>query len=338
MASDNQPDTSVLLEIYRRAALIKKNDEKIIAAARSGKMNLIYYSPRGQEIIPSALSVHLSDDDYVCTIYRGIHDQLAKGVPSKSIWAEYAGRVTGSCKGKGGPMHITYPAKGVMVTTGVVGSSMPIANGLALAAQIQGVQRIAVANFGDGASNIGAFLESLNLASVWQLPVIFVCQNNLYAEHSSFRKFTAGGSVAQRAEGLGMPGVTVDGNDAVAMWRVAREAVARARAGEGPTLIEAMTFRFQGHLLGDDASYIPAEQLRAAVEKDPVLALRSHLIAHHQVRELTLTGIEAAIEREVEEAQAFALSSKWPTPDELLTDVWAAPGPVKTHLSTSAPT
>lgn len=325
MASLNGPDSASLVAIYRRARLIQVNDEKIRASARAGRMNLIYYSPRGQEIIPSALSDHLTDEDYVCTIYRGIHDQLAKGVPSKVIWAEYAGRATGSCKGKGGPMHITYPTTGVMVTTGIVGSSMPIANGLAMAAQIRGEKRVAIANFGDGASNIGAFHESLNLAAVWKLPVIFVCQNNRYAEHSSFAKFTGGGRVSDRAAGLGLPGIHVDGNDPDAMWRAAKEAVDRARAGEGPTLIEASTFRFHGHLLGDDASYIPKEELAAAIAADPLPKLRARLIAEGHAQESAVKEIEDMIDREVAEAEAYALASAWPGEEELTLDVYASP-------------
>jgi len=326
------PGRETLLEIYRRAYLIKHNDEKIRASAKAGRMNLIYYSPRGQEIIPAALSVNLTDEDYICTIYRGIHDQLAKGVPSKIIWAEYAGRASGSCKGKGGPMHITYPETGVMVTTGVVGSSMPIATGLALASQVRGDKRVTVANFGDGASNIGAFHESLNLAAVWKLPVIFLCQNNRYAEHSAFGKFTAGGSVAARAAAYGMAGVSVDGNDPAAMWRAAREAVERARSGEGPTLIEAHTFRFEGHLLGDDSAYIPKDEFREAVSADPVPAFRSKLLSEGLASEDELAAIEAAIAAEVAEAEAFALASPWPDAAEVVRDVFAPEGQSKMSL------
>ncbi len=324
-ASANGPDSATLVEIYRRMVLIKTNDEMIRAAAKAGRLNLIYYSPRGQEVIPSALSVHLTDADYVCTIYRGIHDQLAKGVPSRLIWAEYAGRTTGSCKGKGGPMHITYPDAGVMVTTGIVGSSMPIANGLALAVQLRGEPRVTIANFGDGASNIGAFHESLNLAAIWSLPVIFVCQNNRYAEHSKFETYTAGGSVAARGGGYGMPSISVDGNDAVAMWRAAGIAVARARGGGGPTLIEAHSFRFEGHLLGDDSFYIPAAELAEARAADPVPRLRDRLIADGHASEDALAAIEAAVREEVTEAEAFALASDWPDPTELACDVFAPP-------------
>ncbi|MHA3795372.1 thiamine pyrophosphate-dependent dehydrogenase E1 component subunit alpha [Sphingomonas sp. YL-JM2C] len=301
--------------------LIKHNDDMVHAAAKAGRLNLIYYSPRGQEVIPSAISVQLTDEDYVCTIYRGVHDQLAKGLPAKLIWAEYAGRSTGSCKGKGGPMHITHPETGVMVTTGVVGSSMPIAVGLGLASQVKGDKRVTVANFGDGASNIGAFHESMNLASCWKLPVIFMCQNNQYAEHSRFEKFTAGGSVSRRAEAYGMPGITVDGNDPAAMWHAAKEAIDRARAGGGPTLIEANTFRFEGHLLGDPGDYIPAEDMAAARERDPVVRVRGILLDEGHVTAEALDALEAAVRKEIKEAEEFALSSPWPEVGELATDV-----------------
>ena len=160
-------------------------------AISAGRIATPYYSPAGQEIIPSAISSLLADRDYVVTIYREIHDQIAKGVPLKQLWAEIAGKLTGTCKGKGGPMHITHPASGIMVTTGIVGSGMPIANGIALSSQIRGDGRITVCYFGDGAANIGAFHEALNMASLWKLPVIFVCQNNQYAEHTSFGLGTA---------------------------------------------------------------------------------------------------------------------------------------------------
>ena len=261
MSSEPKVDRAVLVDIYRRMALIQRSDERFRAVIKAGKIVAPYYSPRGQECIPAAVSVSLGDEDYVCTIYRGIHDMLAKGVPSKLLWAEIAGKATGTCKGKGGPMHITHPTSGVMVTTGIVGSSMPIANGLALAAQIRGEKRVAVAYFGDGASNIGAFHESLNMAAVWKLPVVFVCQNNGYGEHTRYELATSAKRISDRAAGYQMPGVTVDGNDPLAVYEAARAAIIRARAGDGPTLIEAMTFRFQGHVFGDaDAYMAPGEK------------------------------------------------------------------------------
>lgn len=317
------PGAETLLDIYRRTALLKANDERIRKVITSGKIAMVYYSYRGQEVVPSALSACLRDDDQLCTIYRGIHDMLAKGFPLKELWAELAGRTTGSCKGKGGPMHLTYPPKGIMVTTGIVGSSAPIANGLGWAAQLDKSDRVAIATFGDGASNIGAIHEAMNLAAIWKLPVIFVCQNNLYAEHTAYKKMTGGETIAARAAGYEMPGVRVNGNDAVEMYAAAAEAVARARAGEGPTLIEAMTFRFHGHNFGDPGEYIPKEEMAAAVAADPVPALRAKLIADGIATEDQLAAIEAAIEVEIDEAVEFAVSSPWPVADDLRVDVFA---------------
>jgi pyruvate dehydrogenase E1 component alpha subunit len=317
-----QVDSKTLVEIYRKVTLVKQNDEKFRSVIRSGKLIMPYYSTRGQEIIPAAVSVNLTADDYICTIYRGIHDSLCKGVPMKLLWAELAGKITGSCKGKGGPMHITYPSAGIMVTTGVVGSSMPIANGLALASQIRGDGRVTVANFGDGASNIGAFHEALNLASVWKLPVIFVCQNNRYAEHTKYAVGTSVDQVSKRAASYTMPGVTVDGNDPVAMYLAAKAAVDRARAGGGPTLIEAMTFRFHGHVVGDNDAYMDPGEKAEWIKKDPVPIFRKSLIDEGHATEATLAKMEADIAAEIDEALAFALDSKFPDANELRRDVY----------------
>ena len=317
------PSSAVLVDMYRRMTLIKQNDERFRAVIKAGKIVAPYYSPRGQEVIPSAVSVSLTDADYICTIYRGVHDMLAKGVPVKLLWAEIAGKATGTCKGKGGPMHITHPASGVMVTTGVVGSSMPIANGLALAAQIRGEKRVAVAYFGDGASNIGAFHESLNMAAVWKLPVIFVCQNNQYGEHTRYEVTTAAKRVSDRAAGYQMPGVTVDGNDPLATYAAAREAIERARDGGGPTLIEALTFRFHGHVFGDMDGYMKKGEKDAAMARDPVPAFRAWLIREGHAAEGELAGLESAIAKELDAAVEFALSSPSPELAELRRDVFA---------------
>jgi pyruvate dehydrogenase E1 component alpha subunit len=317
------PSREILVDIYRRMTLIKQNDERFLAVIKAGQIVAPYYSPRGQEAIPSALSVSLTDQDYICTIYRGFHDMLAKGVPVRMLWAEVAGRTTGTCKGKGGPMHITHPQSGVMVTTGIVGSSMPIANGLALAAQIQGEKRVAVAYFGDGASNIGAFHESLNMAAVWKLPVVFVCQNNGYGEHTRYEVATSAARISDRAAGYQIPGVTVDGNDALAMYHVARQAIDRARSGEGPTLIEAKTFRFQGHVFGDADSYMLKGEKEAAMARDPVPAYRKWLIEQGHATEASLAKLEEAINAEITAAVEFALSSPVPDISELRRDVFA---------------
>ena len=318
------PPRDVLVDIYRRATLIKQNDERFRSIIRSGRLAMVYYSPRGQEIIPAALSVNLTDEDYICTIYRGVHDMLAKGVPVKELWAELAGRATGTCKGKGGPMHVTHPKTGVMVTTGIVGSSMPIANGLALAAQLRGEKRVAIANFGDGASNIGAFHESLNMAAVWKLPVVFICQNNGYAEHTKASYGTSVPNISIRAVSYGMPGITVDGNDPLAMYQAAKQAVDRARSGGGPTLIEAKTFRFFGHVLGDVDAYMDKGEKAAAMARDPVPLFRQWLIASKNATEDELAALEAAIDKEIDEAVEFAVDSPYPDVAELRKDVFEA--------------
>jgi pyruvate dehydrogenase E1 component alpha subunit len=324
MMTYNSPDGPTQLEIFRKMALLKANDERSRKVISTGRLVMPYYSYRGQEVIPSALAVNLRDTDYLCTIYRGIHDMLAKGLPLKDLWAEIAGRVDGTCKGKGGPMHLTAPDKGVMVTTGIVGASMPIANGLAWASQLRGEDRVSVATFGDGATNIGAFHESLNLAAVWKLPTIFVCQNNRYGEHTKYAKATGAAQIADRAIAYGMPGVRVDGNDPIAMYNVAREAVERARAGEGPTLIEAMTFRFHGHVFGDAGNYIPKEELAEAIANDPYPRFRAKLIADGISTEEALAAIEAGFEADLDEAVDYALASAFPGIEELTTDVYGA--------------
>ncbi|MDB5967848.1 MAG: pyruvate dehydrogenase [Hydrocarboniphaga sp.] len=318
-----QPDSETLVDIYRKMTLIKQSDDRVIGAMKAGRMRMPYYSARGQECIPAAISVLLTDEDYLVTIYRGVHDMLAKGLPAKLLWAELAGKATGSCKGKGGPMHLTYPSKGCMVTTGIVGSSMPIACGLGLASQLRGEKRVTIANFGDGASNIGAFHESLNLAAVWKLPVIFVCQNNQYAEHTSYSKGTSVAKISDRAVSYCIPGLHVDGNDPIAMYSAAKTAIERARSGEGPTLIEAMTFRFNGHLIGDMGEYIPKAEYAAAVAADPYPKYRSWLLETKQASEADLDAIDLAIRAEIDEAEAFAMSSPPPDAIEVKRDVYA---------------
>ncbi|MGA5508204.1 thiamine pyrophosphate-dependent dehydrogenase E1 component subunit alpha [Streptomyces umbrinus] len=318
-----EPDAKVLVELFATATRIKLFDEKYLSLMKAGQIGGMYYSPRGQEFAAVSVAQHLRPDDYVVTIYRGLHDQIAKGVPLRDLWAEYLGKAAGSCRGKGGPMHVTSPEHGLMVTTGVVGSGIPIANGLALSAQMRGTDQVAVTNFGDGASNIGAFHEALNLASVWKLPVIFVCQNNQFAEYTPLSEGTSVARIADRAAAYGMPGESVDGNDPVAMWQAAGRAVDRARRGEGPTLLEANTFRFNGHLMGDQQKYMPKELLKEAIAADPVPRFRARLIADEVATEAELAAIEEQAAEEVADAAAYALAADYPDTAELDTDVYA---------------
>ncbi|SEQ44572.1 pyruvate dehydrogenase E1 component alpha subunit [Solimonas aquatica] len=317
---------SALLSVYRKALLIHVVDERVRTLLRSGRMAAVYYSPRGQEILAAAMGVHLAPTDYLVCTYRGIHNQLAKGLPLKQLMAEYYGKATGTCKGKGGPMHITHPETGVMVTTGVVGSGLPIANGLGWASQLREDGRVTVCSFGDGASNIGAFHEALNMAALWKLPVIFLCENNLYGECTSYEKATASATIADRAiaYGSGMRGVTVNGNDAEAMWRAAGEAVARARAGEGPTLLEARTFRFMGHYFGDPGAYIPKDEYAAALAKDPMPATRERVLQSGAATQSELDALTAEYNALVDEALQFAADSPFPDVSEIDKDIYGA--------------
>lgn len=316
------PET--LLNIYRTALYIRCADEGIRGQIRSGNLMLGMHPPTGQEIIAAATGALLDAEDYVVTIYRGLHDQIAKGMPLKKIVAEYFGRDTGACKGKGGPMHLTYPDTGVMVTTGVVGSGMPIANGLAWASQIKGDKRVTVTSFGDGASNIGAFHEALNMAAVWKLPVIFLCQNNRYGESTTYEDATASKTVAERAAAYGdnMLGVTVNGNDPEEMWTAMRDAIERARAGEGPTLLEANTYRFSGHYFGDPCSYMPKEEVAEALANDPILRVREQVIAAGVATAAEIDTMKEAFDVEVEEAIQFAKDSPMTDVSEVTTDVY----------------
>ncbi|MGL3820733.1 thiamine pyrophosphate-dependent dehydrogenase E1 component subunit alpha [Sphingopyxis sp. R3-92] len=316
----NDVDGATLIEIFRRSMRVYKTDERFRQMLMSGKLRLVYYPVRGQEVLSASMMTALNIDDYLVTTYRGVHDQVAKGIPLKDLWAEFTGKVTGTCKGKGGPMHITDPDTGVMVTTGIVGAGLPIANGLALASQESGDGRVTVVCFGDGATNIGAFHEALNLASLWKLPVIFLCQNNRYGEHTAYAASTSAKQIVDRAPGYGMEAIKVDGNNPIEMYNAAKAAVDRARAGEGPTLIEAMTYRMLGHTFGADFSYVPKELQEEAKANDPIPAFRTLLLARG-VSEDEIAAIEAVIDAELDAAVEHALSSEYPGLEELRIDV-----------------
>ena len=314
-------DRDKLLDIYTRTMKVARADEKFRSLLMTGKMAVMYYTVRGQELVSAAAMAALEPTDYLVTTYRGQHDQIAKGVPLDKLFAEIAGKVTGTCKGKGGSMHITHPETGVMVTTGVVGSGLPIANGLALASQNRKDGRVTIVCFGDGATNIGAFHEAMNMAQLWKLPVIFLCQNNHYGEHTAFADHTDAENIIVRGASYGMKAVLVDGNDAEAMYATTKAAADRARAGEGPTLIEAMCYRMMGHFFGADFSYMPAEHLAEMKAADPLPRIRQ-LMLDHQFGEAELDAIVAQIDAEVDAAAEFAFASALPSADEIRKDVF----------------
>jgi acetoin:2,6-dichlorophenolindophenol oxidoreductase subunit alpha len=324
LTSDAQIENQTRMRIYETMSKIHQTDAQVRSLLMSGKITIIYYSPRGQEAVPSAVAAALEADDYTVTTYRGLHDSIAAGASLDEILAEMLGKATGTSKGKGGPMHLSDPDSGLMVTTGIVGGGLPIANGIALACQLKSLNRVTVCYFGDGATNIGAFHEALNLAAVWSLPVVFVCQNNEYGEYTPRVDTQRVGKISERADSYGIPGVTVDGNDPDATYLVAREAVERARTGGGPTLIEAMTYRFMGHLFGDQMPYMPKEELQARMFADPVPRYRKRLIADGVATGSELDALDQHLGDELVRAVDRALVDPLPSADELFKDVYAA--------------
>jgi pyruvate dehydrogenase E1 component alpha subunit len=309
--------------MYSVMTLIKACDERLRKGISTGEFMTVFWPPRGQEAIAAGIAVALRPDDRLVTTYRGLHDLLAKGVPLREVLGEMLGRQAGACRGKGGTMHVTSPETGVMLSTGIVGAGIPVAVGLALAARRQGSDRVVVVTFGDGASNTGSFHEAANLAATWQLPVVLVCQNNRYAEMTPASHTMRVERIADRAVAYAMPGVQLDGNDPVAVADALTTAVAGARAGRGPTLLECLTYRFNGHFFGDPMAYIPKEELEQAIAADPVPRFRARLLAEGTLDEPRLAAIDAESERAVEEALQDVLAGPPPGLDELERDVYA---------------
>ena len=319
------------LDLYRVMVRIAESDRAVQRGLSAGELQFQYYPCGGQEAISAGACAALNADDYVATTYRGIHDIVAKGTPLNDVFAELYGKAAGTCKGKGGPMHLSDPKSGLMITTGIVGAGLPIANGIALAEQLRGSQKVCICNFGDGATSIGAFHEALNLAAVWKLPVIFICQNNQYAEYTGIDEYTLTRDFSKRAAAYEIPGVKVDGTDPVAVHGVVAQAVARARAGNGPTLIEATCYRLQGHSFGSDESHMDKAGLATARANPPVAKFRSALLAGKMATESELTAIDAAINSEVSKAVAYARSCPAPLDAELYDDVFADAKQIPDH-------
>ncbi|ORB63652.1 thiamine pyrophosphate-dependent dehydrogenase E1 component subunit alpha [Mycolicibacterium tusciae] len=311
--------------IYALMMLMKAADDRLSKGIGTGEFMCVYWPSRGQEAIAAAMGVALRTDDQLVTTYRGLHDLIGKDVPLEEIYGEMMGRTVGASRGKGGTMHIAKPEKGVMLSTGIVGAGPPVAVGLAMAAKRKGIDRVTVVSFGDGATNTGSFHEAANMAALWDLPMVFVCQNNLFAEMTPTHDTMKLERVADRAAGYGMPGVQVDGNDPLAVLDVLAEAIGKARNGEGPTFIECVTFRFRGHYFGDRMPYIPKEQLSAAMEADPVPRFRKHLIDNGICTDDELSGIDEGALIKVQQALDTVMSAEAPSIDELDRDVYASP-------------
>ncbi|MGA8546629.1 MAG: thiamine pyrophosphate-dependent dehydrogenase E1 component subunit alpha [Mycobacterium sp.] len=325
MTATTELPPETLKRIYALMVLMKTADDRLSKGIGTGEFMCVYWPSRGQEAIAAAMGVSLRADDQLVTTYRGLHDLLGKGVPLEEIYGEMMGRTVGASRGKGGTMHIAKPDKGVMLSTGIVGAGPPVAVGLAMAAKRKGLDRVTVVSFGDGATNTGSFHEAANMAALWDLPTVFVCQNNLYAEMTPTSDTMKLEHVADRAAGYGMPGVRVDGNDPLAVAAALDEALRRARAGDGPTFIECVTFRFRGHYFGDRMPYIPKDQLAAAMDADPVPRFRNYLADAGICEPDELDSIESDAAAAVEAALKTVMGADSPSIDELDQDVYAAP-------------
>lgn len=313
-----------LLWMYETMVTIRRFEEQSRREADAGKLRGMH-SSIGQEAVPTGVCAHLRDDDYVLGTHRSHHHCIAKGVDLNEMMAELLGKATGTNKGKGGTMHIADINKGMLGANGVVGSNIPVATGVALSAKVRGSDQVSVVFFGDGASSQGSLHESMNIASIWKLPVLFVCENNRYAESTPFEYAVAGGSIANRAAGYDMPGVLVDGQSALDMFEVGKEAVARARGGEGPTLIEAQTYRYQGHFGADDPlGYRTQEEEDYYEARDCINSLRAHITDGGYATEAEIGTIEERAVAAVATATAFADESPFPDPSELTTDVYVS--------------
>ena len=325
-AKYSELNTDTLLWLYRTMRTIRTFEEQSRREADAGKLRGMH-SSIGQEAVPTAICAHLRDDDYVLGTHRSHHHCIAKGVDLKEMMAELLGKATGTNKGKGGTMHIADINKGMLGANGVVGSNIPVATGVGLSAKVRGTDQVSVVFFGDGASSQGVLHESMNLASIWDLPVLFVCENNRYAESTPFEFTVAGASVANRAAGYDMPGVSVDGQDVIEMHEVAAEAVGRARRGDGPTLIEAQTYRYQGHFGADDPlGYRTEEEEEYYKGRDCLIRLENFIVGEGFATASDLRTLDEAVAEDVAQASTFADDSPFPEPEELLTDVYVRYG------------
>ena len=309
--------------LYTKMARAFTVDERLRKGIGRGEFATVIWPSRGQEAIPAGIGEALTADDRLVTNYRGLHVLVCKGVPLTEVMGEVLASNIGASGGKGGTMHITAPDHGVMLTTGIVGAGVPVGVGLALAAKQQGSDRVVVVTFGDGATNTGSFHEGLNLAAVWKLPVIFVCQNNLYAELTPIEDTMNIAEVRERALAYNIPGLRIDGNDPEEVYATVTAAADRARAGEGPTLIEAVTFRFKGHYFGDTMKYMPKEQLTEAKAKDPMVTYRRKLIDEGLLTVEELDDIDRSAVAEVEEAVVAIAAAGRPGADALENDLYA---------------
>ncbi len=314
------------LELYRLQLELRYCEKRAYDLFLQNLVKGTSHLSLGQEAIAAAFGVAMRPDDWTFCTYRGHAHTLARGASMEGVLGELMGRQCGLLGGKGGSMHLTDVKKGAMGSYAIIGAHLPVAAGAAWSAQYRGTEQVAVCFFGDGTANIGAFHEALNFSAVWKLPVIYVCENNLYMEYTPIGAVTAvEHPAAGRAAGYGLPSIVVDGNDADAVYKVASEALAKARAGGGPSLIEAMTYRHSGHSRADPGKYRPEGELEKWLLRDPVVMYRERLLALG-FNEPTLQDMEAEAMGKVDRATGIAKASPVPSVDGIEKNVWADGG------------
>lgn len=311
--------------MYQKMLEIRYFEDKVHELFAQGNLPGFVHLYAGEEAIAVGLCSHLDDLDSITSTHRGHGHCIAKGCDLDGMMAEIYGRVTGLCKGKGGSMHIADLDKGMLGANGIVGGGFPLACGSALTAKYKKTNAVSVCFFGDGANNEGTFHEGVNLAAIWKLPVIFVAENNGYGEATPFSYASSCKTIADRAVGYNIPGIRVDGKDVLAVYEAAQEAVERARRGEGPTLIECVTYRNYGHFEGDAQTYKEnSEKKEHLKEKDAISKFRKYLLATQLLSEAELMEIEVSVKQAIQHSVEFAENSAFPEAEELLADVYVS--------------
>jgi pyruvate dehydrogenase E1 component alpha subunit len=315
-------DKPVLLDIYRKMVAVRTFEETAADLYLKGQLPGFLHVYIGEEAVAAGVMAHLTPQDMITSTHRGHGHAVAKGARFDMMMAELFAKRTGYCHGKGGSMHIADLDLGMLGANGIVGGGVPIATGAGLALKMKGTDRVTVCFFGDGGSNTGAFYEGVNLAAVWNLPVVFVCENNQYAESTPRATHQKVKYVSDRAAAFNIPGETMDGMDVFEVYHKAGEAIDRARAGKGPTLLEARTYRFMGHFIGDPQPYRTKEEVEEWKQRDPILLFRRRVLGEGKISAAELDAIDAAIKKEVEAAVEFGRTSPEPDVETALQDIF----------------
>jgi len=314
----------LLVSMYKKMLLLRRFDERVVELYRSG-MKGLYHLTTGEEAVAVGVCSALNTDDYILSTHRGKGHYLAKGGDIKAMMAEFMEKQTGCNRGKGGPMHIIDPSVGMLGANGIIGSNLPIACGAALSAKLRGSGQVAVAFFGDGAANSGIWHETMNLAGIWQLPLIFVCENNFYQESVPISRHSSVQTLFARAAGYNIPGYEVDGMDVSAVYEIASEAIHRSRNGDGPVMLECKTYRFRGHSEADPSRgmrYRTEKEIASWEERCPIKQVKTLLLEKKWISNVELEAIEQHCTREIDEAVSFAQNSPAVLAESALLDVF----------------